>query len=152
MHVIAFIYVKAINRKYVSFEKIFAVTDNAVKVSTRNSVANCFCRNVLGRYSYIFSRCSVSRTSINYLKLRYTTIIRPCCNSICLSFPYNSFQEMIFNKLTILCFIDTLRKNTSVNSMILPFQQYPINAIKTLLFDWNLLEQIIFYSLQCLIP
>ena len=71
MHVIAFIYVKAINRKYVSFEKIFAVTDNAVKVSTRNSVANCFCRNVLGRYSYIFSRYNASRATINYFKFKY---------------------------------------------------------------------------------
>ena len=33
MHVIAFIYVKAINRKYVSIDNIFAVTDTAVKVS-----------------------------------------------------------------------------------------------------------------------
>ena len=33
MHVIAFIYVKATNRKYVSIDNIFAVTDTAVKVS-----------------------------------------------------------------------------------------------------------------------
>ena len=33
MHVIAFIYVKARNRKYVSIDNIFAVTDTAVKVS-----------------------------------------------------------------------------------------------------------------------
>ena len=43
MHVIAFIYVKATNRKYVSIDNIFAVTDTAVKVSKQEILSQIVC-------------------------------------------------------------------------------------------------------------
>ena len=54
MHVIAFIYVKATNRKYVSIDNIFAVTDTAVKVSKQEILSQIvFVETVLEYISII---------------------------------------------------------------------------------------------------
>ena len=89
MHVIAFIYVKATNRKYVSIDNIFAVTDTAVKVSKQEILSQIvfvetFSENIV---TFLVGTSHQGRRSItSKSNIRKHTIVIPYCNQFVLIF------------------------------------------------------------------
>ena len=89
MHVIAFIYVKATNRKYVSIDNIFAVTDTAVKVSKQEILSQIvfvetFLEDIV---TFLVGITHQGRQPIiSNSNVRKHTIVIPYCNQFVLIF------------------------------------------------------------------
>ena len=88
MHVIAFIYVKATNRKYVSIDNIFAVTDTAVKVSKQEILSQIvFVETFLDIVTFLVGITHQGRQPIiSNSNVRKHTIVIPYCNQFVLIF------------------------------------------------------------------